>query len=279
MTIDERELFPERSAHDFFGAEMRHLRKRHDLSVGELAQLVRYSKTHVSNIETATRMPPPDLPGTLDAVLPSSGSFFSRLYPLVVEERNALSRSRSDAYLELEGLANTQHHYSMVTPGLWQTEEFGLAYLRNGMPTASEERIRELWQRRHRRKQIMSRANPPFIWQVLDELAIRRVVGGPGVMRRQIAQIIEYAERPNQLLQVLPIARANGAYGTNVLSVLHFDDAPRVAYLEGHHLYHLIEDPAEVANLSVVFDRTRIAALEPDDSLALLKKVMAEYRE
>ncbi len=275
MGAHERELTPGRSGRDFFGSEMRHHRKEADLSIGELAVLVQYSKTHLANIETATRTPPPDLPGLLDVVLPESAGIFSRVYPLVESEAFADWARR---YMKLEPLANTHDSYSLSMPGLWHTEEYGLAFLRLGLPRASEEEIRERWELRKARQRILARKRPPFVWMVLDELAVRRMVGGPGVMGRQIDHVLALADGRDAVVQILPLARSHGAMGGS-LTLLHFDDAPRVAYLEGVLTGQLIESPAEVADMALIYDQIRTAALTPAETVAWLRTVREEYRE
>ncbi|MFE0465442.1 helix-turn-helix domain-containing protein [Kitasatospora sp. NPDC058965] len=275
MGIEERELYPERSSRDFFGAEMRFHRKDASLSVGGLAEVVRYSKTHISNIETGTRTPPPDLPGLLDRALPKARGIFTRLYPLVETEGVADWARR---YKELEPEANAHDTYATVVPGLWQTEEYALAQFRLGSPRATEEELRDLWEIRKQRQAILSRTHPPFVWTVLNEVAVRQMVGGPSVMKRQVEGLVDVADGRNAHVQILPLERSHGALG-GPLTILNFDDGPRVAYCEGFRCGRLVEKPKEVSNLALVYDQLRTFALSPDESLAWLKRTSKEYRE
>lgn len=70
---------------------------------------------------------------------------------------------------------------------------------------------------------------------VLDEAAIRRVVGGPEVMREQLLRLTEDTDKRNVILQVLPFGA--GAHPAMVGSfvVLDFPDPadPELVYVEG----------------------------------------------
>ncbi|MFJ7243595.1 helix-turn-helix domain-containing protein [Kitasatospora sp. NPDC098652] len=264
-----RNLTPGRSARDFFGAELRHYRTCAGMSIAELGEKVRYSKSHLANIEAAHRTPPPDLPPLLDSVLPSGG-FFTRFFPLVASEVAADGFRR---YLALEPAANTHLKYSLVIPGLWQTDDYGLAYLRLGHPRASKQAIEELWNNRKARQHILRGPKPPYMWVVLDEAAVHRVIGSPEITREQIKHIIDIAQGPDATVQILPSGRTHAILGGS-LTILHFDDAPRVAYAEGLLPGHLIETPEQVTGFALSYDALRAMALSPDHSLLLLHAAM-----
>lgn len=275
MSAQPRDLTPGRSARHFFGSEIRHHRTCAGLSIADLAEQVRYSKSHVANIEAAHRTPPPDLPPLLDTALPSSEGFFTRFFPLVSSEGFP---DWSRRYLALEPVANTHLKFSLSIPGLWQTENYGMALLRLGRPRASDQEIRERWNRRRARQQILHGPVPPFLWVVLDEAAARRVVGSPEITREQIRHVIAIAQGRNAVVQILPIDRAHGAIGGS-LTLLHFDDAPRVAYLEGLQSGQLIEAPDQVTDLALIYDTLRAVALTPDESLAWLYRASEDPPE
>jgi len=47
-----------------------------------------------------------------------------------------------------------------------------------------------------RQNALFSRGEPPEIQVVLDEVALRRQVGGPGTMSAQVAALAEASARP-----------------------------------------------------------------------------------
>ncbi|SCG48507.1 hypothetical protein GA0070560_105269 [Micromonospora halophytica] len=55
------------------------------------------------------------------------------------------------------------------------------------------------------RQALLRRDDPPEGVFVIDESALRRSVGGPAVMDRQLGRLLEVAELPNVRLYVLPL--------------------------------------------------------------------------
>ncbi|WP_380283404.1 helix-turn-helix domain-containing protein [Kitasatospora purpeofusca] len=276
MSAHPRDLTPGRSARDFFGAEIRHYRTEAGLSLTELAGVVQYSKSHLANIETAVRTPPPDLPDLLDDALPT-GDFFKRMYPLVHSERFP---NWSQRFMVLEAVATYMRKYSAGTiPGLWQTAEYARAAFQLGRPRADEAEIERVWSARKARQVILARENPPHMWVVLDEAVIRRSIGGAGVMHRQIEHVLNMVDGPNSEVQVIPFSvGGHGLMGTS-LTLLDFLDAPRVAYSEAYWTGQLLESSKEVQAAALIYDHLQAAALPPTESKAWLHRVLEDYRE
>jgi hypothetical protein len=63
---------------------------------------------------------------------------------------------------------------------------------------------------------------------------LRRPAGRPGVMRRQLQQILQAAERPNVTIQIIPFSAGAHAAAGGPFSILRFAerDLPDVVYLE-----------------------------------------------
>ncbi|MEV4611883.1 helix-turn-helix transcriptional regulator [Kitasatospora sp. NPDC049258] len=274
MAAQERELTPERSVRDLFGFQLRDLRKRNGLSLAELSKLVAYSKTHLGNVETAIRAIPPDLPRKLDELLATDG-IFNRLYPLVLREAFP---DWSRRFMELEALADTQRKFANgAIPGLWQTPAYGRKLLELGLPRADREQIEERWQARASRQALLSREHPPLIWVVLDESAIRRVVGDPPTMRGQIERILDLADGPNAVVQILPFTAGGHGAMVGSISLLDFRDAPRAAYVEGYAVGQLLEGFDEVAEVALTYDLVQAAALSPTESKAWLRRAWEDF--
>lgn len=61
----------------------------------------------------------------------------------------------------------------------------------------------ELAEVRLTRQRLLNRADPPQLWSVLDEAALRRAVGGPAIMRVQLNRLIEVSRLPNVKIQII----------------------------------------------------------------------------
>lgn len=273
MAARERELSPQRSARDLFGAEVRRLRQLRGMSLVALSHELRYSKTHLGNIETADRSVPPDLPARLDEALRTDG-IFARLYPLVCRESFP---DWSRRFMELEALAASMRKYAAGSfPGLWQTPAYGRALLRLGLPRADDSEIEVVWAARAARQALRGGDQPPHVWVVLDESVVRRAVGGPEVMRQQIEHVLSLCSGRDAVVQVMPFsAGGHGAMGSSI-TLLDFLDAPRAAYAEGYVTGQLLESAEDVLGASLTYDLVQAAALSPEESEGWLRRAMEE---
>ncbi|MFL5519171.1 MAG: helix-turn-helix domain-containing protein [Gemmatimonadales bacterium] len=157
------------------------------------------------------------------------------------------------SYLGLESSAVLIRTYEVqFVPGLLQTSDYARAVIMIGHEDAPGDEIERRVDLRLRRQQLMSRAEPPQLWAVVDEAALRRPIGGREVMRAQIASLIEATERPNVNLQVIPFdAGAHAATG-GAFTILRFpeEDLPDVIYVEqltGAHYFDKREDVDQYA--------------------------------
>jgi Domain of unknown function (DUF5753) len=128
------------------------------------------------------------------------------------------------------------------------------------------------------RQTLLTRPEPPRLWAVVDEAALRRPVGGREVMRGQLERLIEATKLPNVTLQILPFAAgAHPAMGS-AFSILRFPDQelPDVVYLE--HLTNALylNKPDEVDQYLHVMEGICVRAAAPDQSVELLERLLAE---
>lgn len=152
-------------------------------------------------------------------------------------------------FVAMEQRATHMHIYaSEFVTGIFQTE----AYLR-----AVHERDHLLdpnWSdqilaaRMARTRDLEARHDPPQINVILSEAVLRRMVGGPEVMRAQIEHLREVAQRPYVNISVVPFEA--GAHpsmpGSNI--VLDFpDDEPSVVYIESRDGCRYESGPETVA--------------------------------
>src|SRR3982751_1082182 len=101
------------------------------------------------------------------------------------------------SYLGLEAAAALIRTYEVqFVPGLLQTEEYARAVILLGHPRADTEEIERRVRLRMARQQIHRRADPPQLWAVVDEGALRRPIGGTAVMRGQLEALIDATRQP-----------------------------------------------------------------------------------
>ncbi|XVS64764.1 DUF5753 domain-containing protein [Actinosynnema sp. CA-299493] len=127
---------------------------------------------------------------------------------------------------------------------------------------------------RSERQKLLAGERPLEFHAVVDESALRRLVGGVEVMRGQLDHLVAAAGLPNVTIQVLPHSR--GAYEAQAggLHLLEFaeSDEPLTAYVEALTGLAPVEDEdAEV--LSAVWDDAARLALTAEESVSLIRAV------
>jgi transcriptional regulator with XRE-family HTH domain len=171
-------------------------------------------------------------------------------------------------YLGLEQSASLIRAYEpRFVPELLQTPEYAQALLTvmsGGLETDRTERRLAV---SLRRQQILHREDPPRVWAVIDEGALRRPIGGPAVMRAQLGYLIDITRLSQVNIQVLPIrAGAHGARGGPVV-LLRFagDQLPDVVCLE--YLTGAVY-PSRLAELARYWDMLNQLATQADPPIA-----------
>lgn len=180
------------------------------------------------------------------------------------------------AYIELEAEADSLRCYDgLVVNGLLQTEDYAREIIRVGLmqfaPQSEVDRCVEV--RRTRQRALTERADGTLrLWTIIDEAALRREVGGAAVTRRQYEHLIEVAELPNVMLQVLPFGAGAHPAITGTFALMSFPEhqIADVVYLDGLTSALYIEDDLQVHTYDLVFNQLAMNALGVDHSLALI---------
>ncbi|MFJ1456967.1 helix-turn-helix transcriptional regulator [Nocardia wallacei] len=180
---------------------------------------------------------------------------------------------------ETEALSARLFQTSFI-PGLLQTEQYAWAVLDTAMPKVETAVIEQRLRARFERAKLLAKEEPLELWVVLDEAAIRRVVGGREVMRGQLLRLVEEAEKRNVILQVLPFdAGAHPAMvGSFVVLDFHDPADPELVYVEGIAGDDIVEGHNEIRRFGVMFDQLRAMALSPRDSTNLVARVADDLR-
>ena len=183
-----------------------------------------------------------------------------------------------ETYVGLEAAAETIRSFEVqFVHGLFQTEDYAraAASLRKTAPADEIERRVAL---RLKRQELLSRPNPPRIWSVMDEAVLRRLVGGPAVMRAQFRHLIEVAELPHVTLQIVPFARGAHAGESGSFTVLRFEesDLPDVVYMEQLTGAVYLDQRSDVEYYLEVVDELSSAALTPAGTTRFIEQVARE---
>ncbi|MEU6132905.1 DUF5753 domain-containing protein [Saccharopolyspora sp. NPDC047091] len=129
---------------------------------------------------------------------------------------------------------------------------------------------------RMERQRRLDESTPLELRAVVAEEALRRPVGGWAVMQAQLEHLIAVADRPNVLLQVLPLNVGAYACQSGSLTVLRFDEGEDVAFLESPLGGHVVDERPEVQACHYLFDEVRASALSTSQSLDLVRSIAGD---
>ncbi|ARH92090.1 helix-turn-helix domain-containing protein [Streptomyces lydicus] len=264
----------EDSARWVLACELRRLREASGRSLAQLAEETNYDRTYLHRLETGERLSKLPVMEALDAVY-GTGELLVRLWRLA---RLDAFKDRYREFMRYEAKATIIHKYSLIVPGLLQTEDFARLALSMGPTPMSRDDLEENVAARMSRQELL-RCNPsPSVRIILDESVLRRPVLDPLVWHDQLTKIAEAAARPTVTVQVLPFSAGVQRLAGSPLTLLWMADDSAVAYLEGNGSGELVEDPEEVQRYRLSYDRLRDAALSPDNSFALIEQLVKESR-
>jgi transcriptional regulator with XRE-family HTH domain len=266
------------------GALLRALRNEKGLTVEQVATGLMCSPSKVSRMETGHGAATPrDIRDLCDLYEVTDQAERDRMMKLSNEgKQHGWWQSYDLPYSTYVGLeadaAATKYYQSTIVPGLLQTADYARAMHEVVIPKLAPARIDELVEVRMTRQRRLTQDPLLNTWAVVDEAALRRVVGGASVMRAQLAWLIKMSHRPNVKMQV--IAYAAGAHPAmdSTFRILEFTGAvPAVVYVEGLVGWIYLDRSADISRYQEIFQSLSFAALSPQDSIELITRINAEY--
>lgn len=183
-------------------------------------------------------------------------------------------------YIGLEQDASTLRQYQCeVLPGLVQAEAY-VRELHTSGSYMSREDIDRAVRVRLERQAMLSGPEAPDAWFIVNEGAVRRIVGDRELMRTQLEHVLEIVEQPNVTLQVLPFD-AGTCPTTGSFTMLGFPDPedPDIVYRDGITDAMYLEGEPHVRQYTRAFDELRAAALSPRRTAQLIRNVVKEYTQ
>lgn len=270
------------------GIELRRLRESGGLTIEQVGKHLEVSKPTVSRMETGRVGVKAS---TLRHLLDLYGVAEAEREPLVTLARQGreLGWWHKDAdalpewfepYVGLEAEATALRNFTIdLIPGMLQTEGYAHAVYEAGRPPMTEREIERGVAVRMARQRRLAEENPPALWAVIDEAALRRQIGGPAIMRDQLLRLVDLAALPNITVQVLPCQAGAHAAMTCPFIVLEFESDPAVVYFETLTDGIYLDKPSEISRYTLVFNHLRASALSEQRSVALMVKAAKEVEQ
>ena len=259
-------------------SELRRLRRAAGISLEAAAKHLDLAHSSLSRIETGQA-----------AIRPPYVDSLARLYGVPDEQREALIRLARDAkqrgwwqsyadvlsdqystYIAFEAEASAIRTYEPHTmPGLLQTEDYARALTAAQLPEATAEEVERRVKVRMERQTRLTENGLRF-WAILGEPALRYLVGGPEVMRAQLAHLVETAKLPHVTIQVLPYAAGAHPGMGGPFVILSYPESSDVVYLENLTRSLYLEEDEELEQYNHIYEHLRAAAVRPGDSTGLI---------
>ncbi|MFH0177491.1 helix-turn-helix domain-containing protein [Streptomyces cacaoi] len=258
------------------GAELRRLRVASGLKSTEAAERLMVSQPKISHMENGNRaISPRDVRDLCAIYEVTDQQVVESLMEMAGESGqrgwwHPYGDLYDSVYIGLETDAASLHTYApMVVPGLLQTPAYAQAVIGETIPRLTgEQAVTHLKVRLRRQHRIYDPACPLRLWVILDESALRRVVGSPDVMREQLEHLNALGTEPHITVQILPYTAGAHPGLAGQFSLLRFADSPEagVVYLERFTSDLYLEKPSDVRHFSVMYDHLQAQALTPDGS-------------
>ena len=268
------------------GALLRALRNKKGLTVEQVAEHLLCSQSKVSRMETGHGVATArDIRDLCELYEVTDERERDRMTALAREgKRRGWWQSYDLDYgtfvgLEAEAIAISDFQSSVV-PGLLQTAEYARAGHEAYLPRLGSEQIEQNIEAKLKRQSLLTQPSPPTFAVVMDEAVLHRVVGGPRVMGAQLDRLIEAADLPNVVVQVIPFAVGYHPGLESNFNILDLPaPAPSVVFVEGLAGSMYFERPEDLKRYREVFERLQTIALSPKDTISAITKIKAQVGE
>ena len=181
-----------------------------------------------------------------------------------------------ESYLGLETAASVIRTFELqFVHGLFQTEDYARAVTLLGHTAAPADEIDRRVSLRLKRQDLLASPQPPQVWSILDEGALRRPVGGRRVMRAQLEHLAEAARLRHVTIQVVPFDRGGHAAAGGSFTVLRFSEpeVPDVVYLEQLTSALYLDKLEDVDHYLEVMNHLSTEALTPAQTVKFITEL------
>ncbi|MEV6672243.1 helix-turn-helix transcriptional regulator [Streptomyces sp. NPDC051162] len=207
----------------------------------------------------------------------------SRQKNLFTQYKDAIRAPFAD-FIELEEIATRADVYAAsIVPGLLQTSDYAYAVIEGSSKWSTSREVRTFTELRMKRQAVLNNrtaeefaTEPLSMWCVLDEACLRRKVGGPEVLQKQLAHLLSMSEQPNIDVQVLPFDSGAHTGIDGSYTVFHFDAGEPVIAVEPLTTCIYLEEDAHIGRYDAAFNHLRARALDTDATRDFIQRIAGE---
>jgi transcriptional regulator with XRE-family HTH domain len=267
------------------GTQLRKLRESRGISAQEAARAIRGSESKISRIELGRNsVREVDIADLLNLYGVNDLADREQLLTLASQANQPgwwhryqdVLPTWFQAYIGLEESAESIRSFdAQFVPGLLQTEDYSTAVIQLGAYSA-EDTDRLVYLRRERQRRFAS--GGLRLWAVIDEMALRRPVGTPALLRAQLDHLLDISDRPGLTIQITPFLTGASYAAPSSFSILSFatDDLPDVVYVEQLTNAMYLDKPVDVDRYHSAMDQISASSTTPEQTPDLLRAMLAE---
>ncbi|GLV77448.1 helix-turn-helix domain-containing protein [Streptomyces hygroscopicus] len=272
------------------GGELLRLRTAAGLTQGQAANAITASTGKVAKMESGwVPMREPDIRALCELYGASDPEIVGPLLELARIDRerrkakgwwnDVTLSSAMQQYAPLEAVATEIKVWQVsFIPGLLQTAAYVRALRGAWLPDESPEEAEKFTASRLARQQRLFAESPLLLRAVIPEAALRIPMVHSEMLREQLESLLDWGERPNITLQVLPFSAGFAKGLTGSFNVLSFAEpgAMDVVYVESSHSHVWVEGGDGAAQHTTIFEETARRALSEPETRAFIEALIKD---
>ncbi len=266
------------------GTQLRKLRESRGISAQEAARAIRGSESKISRIELGRNsVREIDISDLLNLYGVADPTDREQLLTLASQANQQgwwhryqdVLPTWFQAYIGLEQSAESIRSFdAQFVPGLLQIEDYSTAVIQLGAYSA-EDTDRLVYLRKERQRRFAS--GGLRLWAVIDEMALRRPVGSPALMRAQLAHLLDICDRPGLTIQITPFLTGASYAAPSSFSILSFatDELPDIVYIEQLTSAMYLDKSADVGRYGAAMNQISASSTTPAQTKDFIRTMLA----
>lgn len=255
--------------------QMKALREGAELTQRELGDQAGFSESQIGSVEQGRRPLKMDLAVQLEKVFKVPKVFTSVVNEQLKEPHPSWFQPFASA--EAEAVALSVYDNQLIN-GLLQTESYARAVYAAYRPALHDDEIERRLAARLARQQLLSRNPAPSLSFILEEVTLRRPIGGRKALREQLHRLLDVGQLRHVEIQVMPTDRANHASLDGPFTLIEPPDQDTCVYHEVQGTGRLITSRRAVNQHARRYGILQSQALSPEESAEVIQHLATGER-